>query len=180
MAQSTHRDAVFLQGDATNVPLASGCADTVVMLGGVHHVTARAAFFSEVERILRSGVRFVYREPVDDFVLWRMIRALVYRVSPMLDHRTERPLRHEETVPVLARAGLRTVDYRTHGFLGFCLFMNSDVLVFNRLFRFFPGIRKITGAAATFDRVVLRWPGLRRAGLQVIGIAIKPNVGGFR
>ena len=91
----------------------------------------------------------------------------------MLNHTTERPLLYEETVPVLERAGLKTVRYQTHGFLGFCLFMNSDVLFFNRLFRFVPGIRAITRAFAHADEVILALPGLQRAGLQVVGIAQK-------
>ena len=63
--------------------------------------------------------------------------------------------------------------YETHGFLGFCLFMNSDVLFFNRLFRFIPGIRALVRGAARLDRLLLRISPLRRAGLQVIGIAVK-------
>ena len=51
--------------------------------------------------------------------------------------------------------------------------MNSDVLVFNRLFRFIPGIRALTRLAAKFDDWTVRMPGLRRAGLQVVGVAEK-------
>jgi SAM-dependent methyltransferase len=169
-----HPDAIFVQADATQTPLASESVDTVIMLGGVHHVPARAQLFTEIARILRPGGRFIYREPVSDIAVWRAVRAIIYRVSPMLDSSTERPLSYEETVPVLEGAGLQSVYYRRHGFVGFCLFMNSDVLFFNRLFRFVPGIRTITRAAAQIDTVLLRLPALRRAGLQVIGIAHKP------
>ena len=55
--------------------------------------------------------------------------------------------------------------------------MNSDVLVFNRLFRFVPGIRGIARAFAGLDRLTLRIPGLGRAGLQVVGVARKPEAG---
>jgi hypothetical protein len=64
--------------------------------------------------------------------------------------------------------------WRSLGFFGFCFFMNSDVLIFNRLFRFIPGIRAITRAAARLDAATARIPGLRGAGLQVIGVAQKP------
>jgi hypothetical protein len=54
--------------------------------------------------------------------------------------------------------------------------MNSDVLVFNRLFRLIPGIRAIARFMTRLDDLTTRAPGLRRAGLQVIGIAEKPAV----
>jgi ubiquinone/menaquinone biosynthesis C-methylase UbiE len=170
-----HDNAIFVQGDATRTPLAPESVDTVVMLGGVHHVPARAQLFSEIERILKPGGRFLFREPVSDFAIWRGLRAIIYRLSPMLDDTTERPLLHEETVPVLEQAGLQSLRYETHGFLGFCLFMNSDVLFFNRLFRFVPGIRAITRMSARLDEALLALPGLHRAGLQVVGLSEKPT-----
>lgn len=165
----------FVQGDATRLPLAKDAVDAVVMLGGIHHVNDRERLFREVYRVLRPGGRFYFREPLSDFFLWRALRALIYRVSPALDHLTERPLTSPETIPPLERAGFRVRTWRSLGFLGFCLFMNSDVLVFNRLFRFVPGIRPITRLAARFDAWVLQWRPLRGAGLQVIGVAEKPG-----
>jgi SAM-dependent methyltransferase len=176
----SHPNAIFAQADATRVPLAPGSVDTVIMLGGIHHVPPRAQLFSEIARILKPGGRFLYREPVSDFVLWRGLRAIIYRLSPMLNSATERPLLHAETVPVLERAGLHSLRYQTHGLLGFCLFMNSDVLFFNRFFRFVPGIRALTRAFARMDEALLSLPGLRRAGLQVVGMAQKPVTTGAR
>jgi SAM-dependent methyltransferase len=163
----------FVQGDATRLPLADGAFDTVFMLGGIHHVNDRRALFAEIARILKPGGWFYFREPVSDFWPWRALRAAVYRLSPMLDHATERPLRWCETVPVLAEAGLACRIWRTHGFVGFCLFMNSDVLVFNRPFRFLPGISALTRGAARLDEALLALPGLGGAGLQVVGAAQK-------
>jgi SAM-dependent methyltransferase len=175
-AAAQHGDGrfVFLQADATALPLAPASVDTVFMLGGIHHVNNRRKLFVEIARILRPGGRFYFREPVSDFVLWRAIRSIVYRLSPLLDYNTERPLRYNETVPLLEAAGLRPSRWETHGLLGFCLFMNADVLVFNRLFRFVPQIRAITRAAARLDEWTIGMPGLARAGLQVIGSAQKP------
>jgi SAM-dependent methyltransferase len=164
----------FLQGDATMLPLTSASVDTVFMLGGVHHINDRPRLFAEVARILKPGGRFVFREPVSDFLPWRAIRSVVYRLSPILDHATERPLRYAETAPVLEAAGLHLTHWQTHGFLGFCLFMNADVLAFNRLFRFIPGIRPITRAATRLDEWTVGLPGMGRAGLQVIGVAERP------
>jgi len=178
MLEAAQRDCgapqlAFVQGDATSLPLAGNSFDNVFMLGGIHHVNDRAALFAEVARILRPGGRFYFREPVSDFVVWRALRAIIYRVSPTLDHKTERPLLWRETVPVLEQAGLACEHWTTHGFLGFCIFMNSDVLVFNRLFRYLPGIRALTRLAARFDAAILSLPFMRYAGLQVVGAARK-------
>ena len=162
------------QGDATMLPLAEDSFDSVVMLGGIHHIPARQKLFSEVYRVLRPGGRFYWREPVSDLFLWRWLRALIYRVSPTLDHETERPLRWRETVPLLDAAGLKLLTWKTYGFVGFCLFMNSDVLVFNRVFRYVPRIRTVVRLSAMLDDWTVRLPLLRKAGLQVVGVAQKP------
>lgn len=164
---------VFVQGDATMLPLADASFDSVFMLGGVHHVRDRVRLFSEISRILKPGGHYYYREPLNDFWLWRWLRAAIYRASPMLDAETEKPLRRGETLPVLEQTGLHPVSWRGFGFLGFCFFMNSDVLVFNRLFQFVPGIRAIVRGATRFDDWVLSLPGFRDCGLLVIGVAKK-------
>jgi len=166
----------FVQGDATLLPLSDNAFDSVIMLGGIHHVPDRQALFQQVFRVLKPGGVFYWREPVSDFWLWRMLRAIVYRLSPMLDHDTERPLTYDETVPVLENAGFLDIRWRTCGFFGFCLFMNSDVLFVNRWFRFIPGIRAITRTFARFDDWCTRRSLLSRAGLQVVGSARKPSV----
>lgn len=166
----------FVQGDATLLPLADNSFDTVVMLGGIHHVPDRQALFEQIFRVLKPGGVFFFREPVSDFWLWKFLRAIVYRLSPILDHETERPLLYSETVPVLESAGFTQMTWRTCGFIGFCLFMNSDVLFVNRVFRFIPGIRGITRAFARFDDWCTRRSLLKRAGLQVVGSARKPAV----
>ncbi len=165
----------FVQGDATMLPLGDRVFDNVVMLGGIHHVPDRTRLFAEIHRILKPGGRFYFREPVDDFAPWRAIRKVVYRLSSALDPATERPLRRSETEAALSHAKLQLQSWRTHGFLGFCLLMNSDVLVFNRLFRFLPGIRFFTRVACRMDDWMTNLPSLRHAGLQVIGVAERPR-----
>jgi ubiquinone/menaquinone biosynthesis C-methylase UbiE len=173
--QSFAKNVHFVQGDATRLPLADAALDSVFMLGGIHHVSDRRALFGEIFRILRPGGQFYFREPLNDFFLWQGLRAIIYRLSPNLDHATERPVRWAETVPLLRALGFECRLWRPLGLFGFCLFMNSDVLVFNRLFRFIPGIRGIVRASARLDDTLLRLPALRRAGLQVVGLAVKPS-----
>ncbi|MHC4427202.1 MAG: class I SAM-dependent methyltransferase, partial [Planctomycetota bacterium] len=133
-------NVLFVQGDATALPVADGAFDTVFILGGIHHVNDRAALFTEVRRTLAPGGRLVFREPLNDFLLWRLLRGAIYKLSPALDEATERPLRERTTRSALEAAGLDVAAWQPCGLLGFCLFMNSDVLVANRLLRYVPGI----------------------------------------
>lgn len=170
----------FIQADATQLPFRDDCFDTVMTFGGVHHVNNRHGLFSEIQRVLKPGGHFLWREPVNDFLPWRMLRAIIYRLSPSLDEETEHPVRWSDTVPVLDDVGLELVSWRTYGFIGFCLLMNSDILLFNRAFRFVPGIRGFTRFMAALDDRVTSLPGLKGAGLQVVGLARKPSRQGER
>ena len=167
----------FAQGDATMLPLRDGVLDSVFMFGGIHHVNDRAKLFREIFRVIKPGGKFYWREPVSDFFLWRWLRAIVYRISPTLDSKTERPLLYRETEPPLAMAGFRLTRWKTFGFLGYCLLMNSDVLVFNRALRFLPGIKLLTRLATRMDDWTVRLPGMERNGLIVVGTAEKPAGG---
>ncbi len=173
--QIDRTSVAFIQGDATDIPMLDDSVEAVFIIGGIHHVNDRDALFGEVYRILKPGGRFFWREPVSDFFLWRWLRAVIYRLSPALDHDTESPLLYEDTVPVLERAGLKLEQWRTYGVFGFALFMNSDVLVFNRLFRFIPGIRAITRLFARLDDWITNTTLFQRSGMIVIGSARKPD-----
>ena len=162
---------LFVQGDATRLPVKDEQFDAVVMLGGIHHVNDRDRLFSEVRRILKRGGIFIWREPLDDFWLWRAIRAVIYRGSSKLQADTERPLRHRETQAQLERAGLHVEVWRTIGFLGYCFLMNSDVLAINRVWQYVPGAVALTRLATKVDEWTLKIPGLTHAGLAVVGRA---------
>ena len=164
---------VFVQGDATDLPVDDKVFDHVFVLGGIHHVNDRARMFAEIHRVLKPGGCFFWREPLNDFFLWRWLRAIIYRLSPTLDADSEHPLHTAPTRRQLAEAGLDVVHWRTCGAIAYCLFMNSDVLVANRLLRHVPGIRRIARAGVALDERLLRLPWLRHAGLQVVGAARK-------
>ena len=172
--KGTSENIIFAQGDATSLPLQEGSFDHVVMLGGIHHINQREALFREVNRILKPGGYFIFREPVDDFPIWRFIRMLIYRISPMLDHQTEQPLRYRKTRKEIEEAGMALLNWKTFGFFGFCIFMNSDVLFFNRFFRFVPFIEKITKISAWIDHQLTDNKYMEKNGLIVVGISQKP------
>jgi len=162
---------LFVNGDATKLPLKDAQFDMVVMLGGIHHVNDRHRLFSEIRRILKPGGAFIFREPLDDFFLWRALRAAVYNTSSTLEADTEHPLRHRDTREQLEGAGLALEIWRTLGFFGYCFLMNSDVLAINRVWQYVPGAVVLTRFATKVDEWMLRFPGLSGAGLAVVGRA---------
>ncbi len=163
----------FINADALALPFKDESVDSVVISGGIHHIPSRQKLFDEVARVLKPTGRFYWREPVSDFLPWKWIRAIIYRLSPALDHKNECPLAYDETVPLLKKSGLLLEKWNTYGFIGFCLFMNSDVLIFNKAFKFVPGIRKIVNFFIALDRLFLSLPFARHWGLQVVGVAKK-------
>ncbi|HXV23714.1 MAG TPA: methyltransferase domain-containing protein [Alphaproteobacteria bacterium] len=170
-ARRRHPKLHVVQGDAIRLPMRDSFADAVLIHGGIHHVPDRVGLFREISRILKLGGRLYFYEPVDDFWLWRAIRKVVYRLSPALDHQTEEPLRKDRTFAQLAEAGLRPLAWNARGLIGFCLFMNSDILIVNRVFRFIPGIRSITRAACLLDDWMIRRKSLQGCGLIALGSA---------
>jgi len=172
IAKEYGKHIYFVQGDATELPLADDSFDAVFLLGGIHHVPDKKRLYDECRRILKPGGMLIAREPSDDFFLWRWLRKIIYTLSPVLDAETERPLRKHEEFALL-EGGYALAGWNTYGFLGYCIFMNSDVLKVNAVFRHIPGIRAIVRLAAAFDSLCLKVPGLRNAGAQVIFTAQK-------
>ena len=165
----------FVQGDAINLPLKDGTIDCLVMLGGIHHISNRNKLFKEVNRVLKSDGIFLWRDPVDDFIIWRFIRKIIYKISPLLDEKTEEPLRFNITKTQLSQNGLKLQKWNTIGFFGFCLFMNSDVLLFNKIFRKIPKIRSIVKGFTKIDEFITNLSFMKNRGLIVIGMAKKIN-----
>ena len=125
------------------LPLASEAFDGVFMLGGIHHVNDRLrSLFGdrpdpEAGRAILTPASRSAISPLGA----GSERGLP--LAPALDHETaSKPLRREETEPLLEAAGLRLTHWGTARLPGLLrLLMNQDVLVFDRLFRFLPGIR---------------------------------------
>ena len=171
--QTVDEKFFFVQADATFLPVKDNAFDSVFMMGGIHHVKNRDKLFSEIYRILKPGGRFYWREPLNDFFLWKYLRNIIYRFSSSLDEQVEEPLEYSLTKAQIERAGLNMNKWHRCGLFGFCLFMNSDILVFNRLFNFVPGIEAIVKRVIRFDEFLLRFRILNRLGFLVVGAANK-------
>ena len=77
--------AAFLVGDAENLPLPDAGFDRVVGNSVLLHLERRRAF-AELERVLVSGGRAVFLEPLDAHPLLRVYRSLFARRRGMVDY----------------------------------------------------------------------------------------------
>ena len=174
-AKKIHQNKKFeyLQASGLNLPFPANTFDSVICLGGIHHVPNRKLLFNEISRVLKKGGVLVFREPVDDFFLWRALRKIIYLVSPKLDLSTEQPVRRNRMIPELAQSGLQIQNWETKGFIGCALVMNSDILIFNRFLRFVPGIKVVVNKLVHFDEKLSKTKLLKGKGIQVLGLAKK-------
>ncbi|HET6893303.1 MAG TPA: class I SAM-dependent methyltransferase [Pyrinomonadaceae bacterium] len=87
-------DVEFIIGSAHDVPLRDDSVDVVFGMTILHHLHLESSA-REVKRVLAKGGRAIFREPVRNSKLFKLLRGLIpYRaqdVSPF-----ERPLSHKE------------------------------------------------------------------------------------
>ena len=74
-------DGLALQTDATQMPVASGCADSVVCMAVAHHLTDAMLtdVLRESVRVLKPGGRMFFLDPV--FAQDRMVGRMIWRLD---------------------------------------------------------------------------------------------------
>lgn len=130
----------FVVGSAHDVPLADESVDVVFGMAILHHLDLRLAA-REVRRVLRTGGRAIFQEPVRSSPLLRAARKLIpYRapdVSPF-----ERPLTDRELEEFAAGYS----SYRAKAFL----------LPTTNVLNLLPGLRRHTARWYRWDAAVLK------------------------
>ena len=164
--------ASFCQTNVLELPLAAGSVSILMVIGGIHHVRHLETFLAECFRVLEPDGVLVFSEPLNDWVLWRSLRSIVYRLSPFLE-KDEWPLRKKAFVQKAQSAGLRLEAWTEWGFAGHALTMESDILFFTRFADALPGIERLYRTTLRFDAWCLRLPFLQGCGLQVSGLLRK-------
>jgi SAM-dependent methyltransferase len=137
-AQERYPDAEIFHGDVTTFESAPAF-DVVILIGGLHHVYARAAdVLRRLAGALRPGGHLVNLEPTHDNPLFRRVRERVYRRNALFDDQTERGFALPELNALFRGAGLERVDQLYPGLLAYVLYYNPDA--FPALDRGGPGL----------------------------------------
>lgn len=163
-----NKDLVYLHADALDIPLKDNSVNIVFIIGGIHHIPDLERLFSEISRVLITGGSFYFIEPLDDFVLWRCIRKVIYKFSPALDEKNEHPIRRREVNGYLEKFNLKCEEWKTLGFFGFALLMNSDILKFNHLFEILPFRSLLVKFLIGIDKIFSKLPFFKSNGMVAI------------
>ena len=147
-ANQVSGEVEFIVGSAHDVPLPDDSVDVVFGMAILHHLDLELSA-REVKRVLRKGGRAIFREPVRNSKLFKILRDLIpYRapdVSPF-----ERPLSHKE----LAHYADGFSSYRTKPF---------RLPTTNLMYVLPPLERRLSRAFHRFDAAVLKMiPALSR------------------
>lgn len=101
------RNALFLQGDAANLPLNDGTFDLAIDFGIIHHIPNWRDALAELHRTLKtSGEVFFEELPVET---WE--RGIGKPLKQLLEHPYEEMFRQQEFVGELERLGFNVETY---------------------------------------------------------------------
>lgn len=149
-------------GDATALPVATGGASAVVIIGGLHHARPELArILREVARVLRPRGVLVASEPANDHPLVRRVRRWQYSRSTSQGHDPDEDgFTRGELELAMAPHGLRLATYGVFGFVAYPLMGNTDLLPLLEGARSRLLGRALLGLDAALERV----PVIRRLG----------------
>lgn len=155
----------MIAADALYLPYRENSFDLVVVNGALHHILDLKPAFSEVRRILKDDGYFVFLEPCDDFFLLRVLRRLIYIISPQLDAKNEKALTTRQVSNLAKQTGFNVVEIKQIGYVGYGILYNNDVLPFFKKLKHFKNIEKISNAICSLDRRLSDTPLLKKTGL---------------
>lgn len=157
--------------DATTYSPPEASFDVAILLGGLHHVHARAR--QTIERIvpsLRPGGWFINLEPTHGNPVTAAVREAIYRRNAIFDAETERSFGVSELCGMFERAGLVREELLFPGLLSYVLYYNPDA--FPALNRGGPGAVR---AAFSIDRPFIRGPVGRVLSFAMLSIWRRPG-----
>ena len=127
-------DAVM---DAQALPFKEGSLDNIVLFDVLHHLAEPAAFFHEVERVLRPKGRAVMMEPYVSwlsFPVYRFMHAegMKWGTDPLQGETTEKkePFEGNQAIPTLIFGKHRERFSRSFPFLRIAQETKMDILVY--------------------------------------------------
>ncbi|WP_319587619.1 class I SAM-dependent methyltransferase [uncultured Desulfobulbus sp.] len=113
--------------DATSYDSGTENFDWIILIGGLHHVFAKAAIV--VQRLalaLSKGGYFLNFEPTHNCLLTRRARALVYNKNTLFDQETEKGFELKNLDLIFEQAGFEKIKQMYPGLLSYILYYNPD------------------------------------------------------
>jgi len=164
----------YLCADSSQLPFEDNSFDAVVVRGGLHHFPDYGMLIREFFRILKPGGKFICSEPTDDFPLYRLLRAIIYKYMDTFDEETEQALKTSEFRRHALAAGFKLEALERFGFIGYLVIGQTDVLRFFQALRHIPGNQYIAKGLILIDRLCSKIPGINRFSLAFTSSVVKP------
>ena len=165
-----HRPGLNLaHGDVTTYRTSGEPYDTIILIGGLHHVYSRAReVVGNLRDALKPGGLFISFEPTHDNWLWRRVRQRIYRSNDLFDADTEQGFEYRDLEGHFASAGFRKVDEVFPGLLAYVLYYNPDAFPWLNV-----GGATLARAAFAVDRLLwANWIG-RKMSFATLGIWVR-------
>jgi SAM-dependent methyltransferase len=165
---------VLPASDAARLALDDGSIDVIVFSGSLHHAYRNLRdVLCEAHRLLKPGGLLLFGEPSNEFIVVRLIRNCIYRLSHAFEHQTERAFRWGELRTHLQVAGFAQIDIQPFGSIGYMLMGQVGVVPLLRNVR----SERLFEVLNSMDRMIERSRLLRRTCFALIGSAVKPPPG---
>lgn len=169
---AAHRPGIVV-ADVRHLPFRTGSVDLVYSMGTIEHFPEHQAAVGELCRVLRPGGRAIVGVPnkLDPFL--RPLLVHVLNALGLYSYGMERSFTPGALRRLLAGAGFRVAG------LSGILFMPGGLRMLDLWCHVYcPGLTRVTGwLVRPFAWLYRHWPGLRRHGYLIAGLAIKPEDG---
>ena len=169
---TTQKISLLLAGDAGRLPFADEYFDAVISRGLLHHTPDRELALNEMNRVLKPRGVLVLAEPLNDSIIIRNIRKLMYRWSSRFDERDQGFLTAEIT-GLLEKADFKIQGIQHFGYFAYIFAGYPDVIPFLKVF---PFRTTATEILLKIDDFISTLPFLRGHSLQIIVKAQKGGV----
>lgn len=146
----------LVQGSGFSLPFQSHSLSIIVARGSLHHMPDLSRISSQISQALTDNGILVFLEPFNDWVVWRVLRSIVYSQSSQLDQHSEEALRYESFAMALDSFGISITSIQPSGLATFVLLRNSDISLLSALLTAAPIFPYVFRLTLFLDRLLER------------------------
>lgn len=129
-----HPHLPLIQGSGFSLPFQSQSIHMIVARGSLHHMPELSRVTTQISNSLVTDGILIFLEPFSDWIVWRVLRSIVYSQSSQLDQLSEEAMRYEILKLSLEMNHISIISMRPTGLATFLFLRNSDISPLSKLF----------------------------------------------